>query len=189
MITNLIANQINFSKNKGYSARMYSNYEVKVTFNLALPMWCNDSELITQPNHSILYATNKKKNIPRYYVTFFNKDEAYPEVSNNKFLQISRIYNINDWIKSGENYLHTLTNDRANVFREIESNIILKKIGDLTGQWDRLTSGKSKHDVFIHPTNLNYGAAKFSAKYYEAVIAESDCDKVDLNELVEQPIF
>ena len=105
MITNLIANQINFSKNKGYSARMYSNYEVKVTFNLALPMWCNDSELITQPNHAILYATNKKKNIPRHYVTFFNKDEAYPEVSNNKFLQISRIYNINDWIKSGENYL------------------------------------------------------------------------------------
>jgi hypothetical protein len=187
MITNLIANQINFSKNKGYSARMYSNYEVKVTFNLALPMWCNDSELITQPNHSILYATNKKKNIPRYYVTFFNKDEAYPEVSNNKFLQISRIYDINDWIKSGENYLITLTIDRANAFREIESNIILKKIGDLTGQWDRLTSGKFKHPDLT--CNNNYGAAKFSAKYYEAVIAESDCDKVDQSELVEQPIF
>jgi hypothetical protein len=188
MITNLIANQINFSKNKGYSARMYSNYEVKVTFNLALPMWCNDSELITQPNHSILYATNKKKNIPRHYVTFFNKDEAYPEVSNNKFLQISRIYDINDWIKSGENYLITLTIDRANVFREIESNIILKKIGDLTGQWDRLTSGKFKNP---DPTcNINYGASKFSSKYYEGVVAELDCDKVvDPSELVEQVIF
>ena len=80
----------------------------------------------------------------------------------------------------------TLTIDRSNVFREIESNIILKKIGDLSGQWDRLTSGRSKHDVF---TTSNYGAAKFSAKYYEAVIAESDCDKVDQSELVEQPIF
>jgi len=188
MITNLIANQINFSKNKGYSARMYSNYEVKVTFNLALPMWCNDSELITQPNHSILYATNKKKNIPRHYVTFFNKDEAYPEVSNNKFLQISRIYDINDWIKSGENYLITLTIDRANVFREIESNIILKKIGDLTGQWDRLTSGKLKNPDLT--CNNNYGAAKFSSKYYEQVVAELDCDKVvDPSELVEQVIF
>jgi hypothetical protein len=186
MITNLIANQINFSKNKGYSARMYSNYEVKVTFNLALPMWCNDSELITQPNHAILYATNKKKNIPRHYVTFFNKDESYPEVSNNKFLQISRIYNINDWIKSGENYLITLTIDRSNAFREIESNIILKKIGDLSAQWDGLTSGRSKHDVA--PIS-NYGAAKFSAKYYEVAIAELDCDKVDQIELVWQPIF
>jgi hypothetical protein len=188
MITNLIANQINFSKNKGYSARMYSNYEVKVTFNLALPMWCNDSELITQPNHAILYATNRKKNIPRHYVTFFNKDEGYPTVSNNKFLQISRIYNINDWIKSGENYLITLTIDRANVFREIESNIILKKIGDLSGQWDRLTSGKFKNESSLI-SRLNYGSARFSPKYYEAVIAESDCDKVDQIELVEQPIF
>jgi len=188
MITDLIARQISFIKSKGYSARAYSNYEVKVTFNLALPMWCNDLDLITQPNHAILYATNRKNNIPRHYVTFFNKDEGYPEVSNNKFLQISRIYNINDWIKSGENYLHTLTNDRADVFREIESNIILKKIGDLTGQWDRLTSGKFKHNV-VYNLESNYGAAKFSAKYYEGVVAESNCDKVDSNELVEQVIF
>ena len=64
-----------------------------------------------------------------------------------------------------------------------------QKIGDLSGQWDRLTSGRSKHDLVPNPTASNYGAAKFSAKYYEVAIAELDCDKVDQGELVRQTIF
>ncbi len=42
-----------------------------------------------------------------------------------------------------------------------------------------------KKQLFIR----KFGRIQKHTKYYEKVIAEFDCDKIDQNELVEQPIF
>jgi hypothetical protein len=133
MITKLISNHINFSKNKAYNARAISNLEIEVTFSLAIPVWVKDDELIKEDNHSILYCQNVKKNIERLLVTKQTVNESwYPPVSNNKFFRVKRVYNVKDWLTNDYNFTTILTVEREKIFREVKANILLEKIGQLT---------------------------------------------------------
>jgi hypothetical protein len=157
MITKLISNHINFSKNKAYNARAINNLEIEVTFSLAIPAWVKDHELVKEDNQSILYCQNVKKGIPNFLITKNNANDSwYPPVSNNKFFRVKRVYNVKDWLTSDYNFTSILTVEREKIFREVKANILLEKIGQLTKDWNDVVDGN------YNPWkgNFNYGFAK-----------------------------
>jgi hypothetical protein len=157
MITKLISNHINFSKNKAYNARAISNLEIEVTFSLAIPVWVKDDELIKEDNHSILYCQNVKNGIKRLLVTKQTANESwYPPVSNNKFFRVKKVYNVKDWLTDDYNFTTILTVEREKIFREVKANILLEKIGQLTRDWNDVIDGT--HNPW--KTYFNYGFSK-----------------------------
>lgn len=161
MVVNLVVNTINYNKNRTYTAKVKSNELVEVTFRLSIPAWMDDSELIKEDYHKVLYAKTKKTNA--FLVTIKNVNDGYPSVGNNKYFLYSRDYNILDWVKSGIDITQFLLTEREKVFRELRSNIILEQIGDLTKKWTDVSDGK-----FHNSLKPSYAAGKYTADAQQA---------------------
>lgn len=160
IVNNLIANAINHTKNRCTRARNIGNNQIEVSYYLSIPIWIKDTDLIKDENCFIVYAANKKKKINKFIVDLklaFHSN-YYPQVSNNKFFCYKQKYDVSNWLKSDFDIQLFLSSEREKNLREIKSNILLEKIGNLTKQWNDVTSGK-----YPEKTLVNYGLSRMDS--------------------------
>ncbi len=141
--------------------------KLRVCFHLTLPKWTNDQELINQDTY-IIYCGNKKKNIQSYQVNHLNVSEDYPIVGHTKFLVKSRVYNVKDWIQAGFDFIGFLRQERRDMFREVQSNLILQEIGFHSKRWDDITSGQIPNNY-----RETYSSRKVVTSWDKSMVQES----------------
>lgn len=136
----IICKELNLKK---YLKASYNKQgEITVEYRLSVPSWCNDAQYLgNNEKRSVLYARNKKYGNDGARATCKNiNDLDNCSISKNKFYTESHTYSIVDLI--GKDLNDLFYKDYLDTFRELKSNILLEKIGDLSKQWDLLTSGK-----------------------------------------------
>ncbi len=155
----IICKELNLKK---YLKASYNKQgEITVEYRLSVPSWCNDVQYLgNNEKRSVIYARNKKYDNDGARVTCKNINtlDRYG-ISKNKFYTESHTYSIVDLI--GKDLNDLFYKDYLDTFRELKSNILLEKIGDLSKQWDLLTSGKEntmeyhselqRRSPYIHP--------------------------------------
>jgi hypothetical protein len=147
----IICNQLNTLK---YLKATFSQLgKIEIEYRLSVPSWCNDRKYLgTDEKRAVIYSRNKKYNNPGVKVNFRNYNELNnSHVSRNKFYTERYTYSVIDLI--GKDLTDMFYKEYLNVFRELKSNILLEKIGDLSKQWDTLTSGK---DVIVNEARIPY---------------------------------
>ena len=133
----------------------YTDSTMSFRFSLPIAMTVNDKEILKLPTQRITYARNGKKGIYRYIVTLSNVNDGYPLVSNSKHFSEVVTFNLSDLVKQLDLKLF-LIQEYEKLFRELKSELILQKIGELTKKWSEISAGK-------YPTiEQPYGQLKYS---------------------------
>ena len=162
-IVELIKHHLKHNKSCKYLPKTINAETIQVVYNLSIPNWVNDKEVLTQDNMNIMYS----KYIPskeygyegfhylHHYVTKKNADEVYPLVGNKKWFRVFKDYKVQDLIT--KNITSYFSQEAELLLREIKSYILLQKIGDLSGKWEAVNVGQ-----YYHSTKLNYAYSKIS---------------------------
>lgn len=179
-LANLIKNVLTHNRSYKFITNVLDPNTIKVTYNLSIPNWVNDKEVLTQDNMSILYSRYTPE-VPdnniyvSHYVNNKNVDDDYPLVGNKKWFRVSKTYLVTDLIDKELIYYFYKESEKA--LAEIKSYILLQKIGDLSAQWEAVNTGK--HSV---TRKFNYGVSKMS--YSKAITSNI----ISSNPPLEQPI-
>jgi hypothetical protein len=162
-LVELIKNHLKQNKSCRYLPKAIDNNTIQVVYNLSIPNWVNDKEVLTQDNMNIMYS----KYIPskendytefhhHYYVTKKNADEAYPLVGNKKWFRVFKDYKVEDLIN--KDIMYYFFQEAELALREIKSYILLQKIGDLSGKWEAVNAGQPNN----YPVRFNYAYSKMN---------------------------
>lgn len=123
---------------------------LKVNFQLTLPKWANDEELLkgTDENTYIRYCRDQKNNVYSYIVNIHTVKDDYPSnLGKIKFLIKSKEYSTKSWCTPEFNFISYLRQERRNIFREVQAGIVLQEVGHYSKKWDDITSGRYPVDL------------------------------------------
>lgn len=156
MISEIIAKTLNF-KNGIISVSALGSKELSVTYRMSIPNFIDDSTLIKESCHSIIYSKNRKKGTKQYVVDLTNISEGYPMVGRNKYFCYNKKYNIIDCLDKS-NFTQFLNEERIKIFTETKANILLQKIGVLSKHYEGVTSGSYYSDSL---REIDYGRSRY----------------------------
>ena len=157
----LIKNHINFQKNKSIRCEFDHNNvnNLKVKFILPIPNWLdNESLLKNEDNDYIVYAkkrgnNNDTESNSRFKITNKNLgDIVNIPYGRNKYLIKEKTYKSIE-LGNQNNLLDFLKTERNNMFREIKSDILLMRLGDLGKQYEALTGGNDYYNSQLREAN------------------------------------
>lgn len=149
IIERLITNYLNL--NKKYLSAKYNGDTIFITYRLSVPSWCNDNKFLSgNPNRKIVYASSKKYSSNTVTISHNAEliDGSLP-IGKNKFYCETLNYPTDTFSKVDIDQF--VYQEYQNVFRELNSNILLEKIGFLSKQFDAVTSGKNNVPEPIYP--------------------------------------
>ena len=129
-----------------YVCHSVGKENIEISYRLSIPAWINNTQVLKKANQHILYCGNNKKHISQYRV--FLPDVLKPtpsNLTNNKMLVEHKTYKVVDLLQEEHIHLY-LTHEREKMFRELRSNILLEKIGNLTAKWNAVSEGKTFYD-------------------------------------------
>ena len=153
----VICNAINL-RSKCFKATCLFNDKINVKYFLVVNKHVNDKEIIeANPEWCIRYNSNAKNGKSRFIVDKTNVNNDYPNVSNNKSIVVTRVYEMSQILRPDIHLHEFFYNERNLIFRELKANMKLEEIGELTKEWEAINDGK----IFIHKKHLlGYGVKR-----------------------------